>query len=210
MKKGLITIIIGVLTVVSLILALPVSPLRYSSQGVINTYVEGVFSKIGVDINGKMITARQITRSGQYDAFGLDLNKSDGKRKIGLSGNYSNLNNNLNNNYVGSLDLKISNSMASGMGADAGFSSSKSGKSSNANASVQKVGFRSMSDNVVSTGNETATRQNATTKNYSTNQGGTHPGLDPDVQLGNLPIGDGTALMIIFSFFFGFFKIRKL
>ena len=206
MKKGLIAIIIGVLTVVSLILALPVSPLRYSTKGVVNTYVDGVFSKIGIDINGKLNTARQITKSNQYEAFGFDLN-SKKKNKIDFSGNYSNINvNNSNGNSTGLLDMKTSNSKLSGIGSESDFSTSTSGNGSNANSSVQKIGFRSTSTTLENGNN----KQDVTNKNYGLGQGGTHPGLDPQEQLGNLPLGDGTALMILFSFFFGFFKIRKL
>jgi hypothetical protein len=207
MKKSLFPITIFVLAIVSIILALPFTPLRNFSQSIVNDYVDRTLTEMGVDINGKIKNTRLITELSQYEAFGFNIPANfNNKKKVDLTGNYIVSNeNNSENPYLELRNLKTSESNVMGVGSEYGSLISKSGINSKTN--VQNIGFRSTSTS--------STSQNAGTiiansKSYDEGQGGTHPGLDPDVQLGNLPIGDGNLLMLTFCLFFVFYKLRKI
>jgi hypothetical protein len=208
MKKGMIIIVIGVLTVISLILALPFTPLRNSFNSVATNYVGITFAKIGIDFNGSLKNARTLTQSSQYNGFGINFNdKLSKKRNFRISGDYSAMNEDNQGSFYGLADFDRSKNKAGGIGDGLQFSAlSGRSETSVSNISAKPLSFKSTSGNL-STGDQTTTKQSAGGQTYTQDSGGTHPGLDP---IGNLPIGDGIGILLILSLVFGFIKDRKL
>ena len=99
MKKSINYVLIGALTVVSLILAFPFTPLRNSFTGVTSKATDKALSTIGVDLDAKLKNARMISKSHQYDGYNMDFSvKLDSKGRIIKSGLYKGM---LRNSSVG-------------------------------------------------------------------------------------------------------------
>ena len=212
MKKNINIVLIGVLTVASIILALPFTPLRNSFKGVTSNAADKALSSFGVDLKGKISNARKISSAQQYEVNNLNLGlivdnkgkvvKSDGYVNSGISQDGYNM------NYLSTNDKSVSSN-----GTNSGFSSS----TKNTSNSSQKVGgFVSIStklDNSTNTSNPTGggTKQSDNGQNNGTG-GGTHPGVDPPGfgPSPSLPLGNGTAIMLLLAFVFGTWKARKL
>ena len=212
MKKNINIVLIGVLTVASIILALPFTPLRNSFKGVTSNAADKALSSFGVDLKGKISNARKISSAHQYEVNNLNLGLIvDNKGRIIKSNGFSNtaLNqDDYNMNYLSSNDKS-----ANSNGLNSGFSST----TKNTSNSTQKVsGFVSIStklENSTNTQTETGsiTKQSGNNQNDGTG-GGTHPGVDPPGfgPSPSLPLGNGTVLMLLFAIAFGTWKARKL
>lgn len=199
----------GVLIIVSLLLALPFRPLRNSFPEIISNTV-GEASKIaGFSMSENFKNGRQIVRSRQLEAFGLDVNPFSGKKNRVRSTNVDMLNNNTYA-YSGSLQKENTNSKSGG-NEGSGISFSKSSNGFKNSSGIRKVG--SISTTVNRTNNSstvgTKTLQAATKQTYDSGLGGTHPGLDPETPIPSLPLGDGTAALLIFGLIFGVLKTKK-
>jgi len=210
MKKSINIVLIGVLTVASIILALPFTPLRNSFKGVTSSAADKALSSMGVDLKGKILNARQISAAHQYEASNMNLGLIvDSKGKVVKSDNYVstgfpqdgyNLNNLNSNGKSGNTN---------------GINSTFSGSGRSSSKSSQSVGgFVSISTKLGNTTTSTlggSTKQSGNAQNNGTG-GGTHPGVDPTPTpdpLPSLPIGNGTVFLISLAILFGTWKVKR-
>lgn len=210
MKNNIILIVMGVLTIASLLLALPLAPLRNSFPEKISNSFNEASMTVGIDLSGKFMNGRQIVKSRQLESFSIDVNTLASKKNTIQNSNFDMLNSNDTYVYSGYLQKQNTNSKSTG-NEGSGISFSKSSKGAKNSSGIQKISLISTSEN--KTNNSlavgTKTLQAATKQTYADGQGGTHPGLDPETPIPSLPLGDGTAALLIFSLFFGFWKIKK-
>ena len=212
MKKSINIVLIGVLTVASIILALPFTPLRNSFKGVTSNAADKALASMGVDLKGKIMNARQISAAHQYEASNMNLGLIvDSKGRVVNANNYGsvgfssdgyNLNNSANTEKT--TNANGVNSSFSG----SGKSSSKSNQSAG--------GFVSISTQLSNNTGKAlggSTKQSGNAQNNGTG-GGTHPGVDPTPSGGgalpSLPIGNGTLFLLALAAVFGTMKARKL
>jgi len=215
MKKSINIVLIGVLTVASLILALPFTPLRNSFKGVTSNAADKALSSLGVDLNGKIKNARQISADHQYELSNMLIVDNKGRViKSGSNGinsgvmldNY-NLGNFASNGNTGNLSVGGLNNFSGG-------SSRNSANATNQGiggfvAISTKLGTTNQTSNQTGT---TSTRQSANGDNNGTG-GGTSPGLDPPSGGGgapSLPIGNGTTVLLVFIGLFGIWKAKSV
>lgn len=215
MKKNINFVLIGVLTIASIILALPFTPLRNSFQGISGDAVNKAFASIGVDWNGKIQNARKVSYSYQNEAIGLSLITIDTRTKMiklkksGSSGGGS-------DEYAVNIANNGSD-VRSAVGLTGSFATSGIiSSTSEDKQSITGGGAISFSTKTGSDGKTTLT-QNGTTSLQSTNGdhngtgGGTHPGEDPNTPPPPcLPLGSGTGILLSLVGAFGIWKVRKI
>ncbi len=206
MKKGINIVILGVLTVASVILALPFTPLRNSFSGVTTKAANQALTSIGVDLNGKFKNARLIARTHQYDLVDFALVNAEGKGRKFSESTYSGMNRRFADGTYSAMNQEQNAGHAGGTSGDLAIASG--GKGSKSGSGVQMGGYVSINTKLNSTHTNTVgtTKQNANTDNNGTG-GGTHPGVDPN-PLGSLPIGDGISLLLVLIA--GYAGIKKL
>ena len=210
MKKSINIVLIGVLTVASIILALPFTPLRNSFKGVTSSAADKALNNMGVDLKGKILNARKISAAHQYETSNMNLGLIvDSKGKVVKSDNYISTGfpqdgynlNNLNSNGKSGITNGINSSFSG-----SGRSSSKSSQSVG--------GFVSISTKLGNTTTSTlggSTKQSGNAQNNGTG-GGTHPGVDPTPTpdpVPSLPIGNGTVFLISLAILFGTWKVKR-
>ena len=210
MKRSINYVLIGALTVVSLILAFPFTPLRNSFTGVTSKATDKALSTIGVDLDAKLKNARQISKTHQYEVNSLDFAiKLDSKGRIIKSGLYKGmLRSSSDGTYYGADLLLNKNSSTSNLDGSIGVTSSKN---SSGHSSATQGGFVSVSSKLSTSKTNTTngtTKQSANGDNNGTG-GGTHPGVDP-TPLPSLPIGNGTSFMLLLVALFGVWKMKKI
>lgn len=215
MKKSLNLVLIGILTVASLLLALPFTPLRTSFSATTLNYVDNTLMKMGVDFKGKIKNSGLSVKARQYKATGYDFIGSETFRtRTAVTTTNSD---SYNTNPIGSPTYNVSKASktettasANGVGVGGfGLTTSSSGKKQKNNTpGIKDIGINpitnSLAINTV-TGGSTAPRQKAT--NYSPSKVGTHPGLDP---IGTLPVGDGLSIMLFMAICVTGYKYRRL
>ncbi len=211
MKKNINYVLIGALTVLSLILAFPFTPLRNSFTGVTSKATGKALATIGVDLDAKLKNARLISSTHQYEINNPDfVIKFDSKGRILKSGLFKGMRKNLSDgNYYESDLLLNRNSGVSNINGNVGINSvRKDSKQSTAS----QGGFVSISSKInnskTNTTNST-TKQSANGDNNGTG-GGTHPGVDPSGPLPSLPIGNGSTFMLLLVILFGVYKTRRI
>ena len=206
MKKGINIVILGVLTVISVILALPFTPLRNSFQGVASNAANQALTSMGIDLNGKFKNARLIARTHQYDLVDFALVNAGSKGRKFSENAYSGMNRQFADGTYSAFNLNKDKSPAGGGSGDLAFASG--GKGSKSGSGAQMGGYVSINTKLNSTHANSGgtTKQNANTDNNGTG-GGTHPGVDPN-PLGSLPIGDGLSLLLVLIA--GYAGIKKL
>ncbi|NDP20762.1 MAG: hypothetical protein GZ091_06750 [Paludibacter sp.] len=210
MRKSVNIVLIGALTIVSLLLALPFTPLRDSFSGITTKHIENAATKMGVDFNSQIKNARKVTNSRSYDIAGIDINKNTTAKK----------GNNPTNNYIGSNKLQNSGSYITGtanekeitsgytIGGNFGTYSANSKKTTKTILDAFSPGFKSTTTDLTGTG--TGISKPKAGQTYSPNEGGTHPGVDPtNPPLASLPIGDGLNSLLILAAIFAAFKIKN-
>jgi len=217
MKKSINIVLIGVLTVASIILALPFTPLRNSFKGVTSTAADKVLTSLGVDLNGKIKNARQISADHQYEASNMLI--VDNKGRVIKSGSYGINSGVIYDNYnMGNFAMNGNTGNASVAGLNSNFGSGGSNRNS-ANAANQGIGgFVAISTKLGAT-NQTANQTGTATTKQSANGdnngsgGGTHPGVDPVGGGGgtpSLPLGNGTSVLLVFIGIFGIWKVKSV
>ena len=219
MKKNINIVLIGVLTISSIILALPFTPLRNSFQGITGDAVNKVFASIGVDWRGKIVNARKLSYSYQSEASELSLisietkSKASKLRKGGSAGGPS-------EDYMVSFGDN-GNDVRSAVGLTGSFATS--GIISSTSEDQQSIvgGAVSFSTKAGSASNTTLTQSGSTSLQSSNGDnngtgGGTHPGVDPDtpptpcVPPPSLPMGNGTSILLSLVGIFSIIKARKI
>ena len=210
MKKSINIVLIGVLTVASIILALPFTPLRNSFKGVTSTAADKALSSLGVDLNGKIKNARQISAAHQYEATNMLI--VDNKGRVINSGTYGINSGVIYDNYnMGSFSTNR-NSGNSSVGGLANFGAGSSRNS--ANAANQGIGGFVAITTKLGTTNQTTNQAGTTTTKQSANGdnngtgGGTHPGVDPTPPP-SLPLGNETSILLVFLGLFGIWKAKS-
>lgn len=216
MKKSLNLVLIGILTVASLLLALPFTPLRTSFSATTINYVDNTLTKMGVDFKGKIKNSGLSTKARQYKATGYDF---AGSETFSTRTPIKAINSTAyNENSLGSEPTyQISNAKrvektnpVNGVGVG-GFelsTGSASKKQKNNTPKMNGIGINPIASNLAVntvTGGSSAPRQKAT--NYSPSKVGTHPGLDP---IGTLPVGDGLGILLIMAICLAGYKFSKL
>lgn len=206
MNKSINLILIGVLTVASLLLALPFTPLRNSFTGITSKYIDNAVAKMGVDFNGQIKNARLLTKKRSYQITGLNVNENtNSRRKIISNGQNRESNTGENSgNYIGTSN-ESNASKRSGVSGITSFSTASSKYSKN-KTGIKTNGFTSISTDLTLKG--TITKPLAG-KPYAANEGGTHPGVDPTDPPPSLPIGDGLNSLLILAAIFAAFKIKN-
>ena len=209
MKKGINIVVLGVLTVVSVILALPFTPLRNSFKGVATNAADKALTSMGVDFNGKIKNARMIAGSHQYEGVYYDLSENLSAKAKLHSADYSALKGvQSDEGYYTIAENLGKNQSSNGMLADLGqLNTSKNG---NRVVSASIRGFVSISSNVKtsnsSSGTGTITKQSGNAQNDGSG-GGTHPGVDPTPPLGSLALGNG--FVCLFAFALGYVGLKE-
>ncbi len=201
MEKSTKIIMIGVLTVASIIIALPFTPVRSSFKGVAGNLAEKALAGLGVDLNGKIMNARMIARVRGNDITGLDIaGLSDSKNGKFHQGTYSGMNGlQSNGSYQSTLINQKQNKGGGGMG-DSPLMSSSGKRGSDAGVSSGTGSIVASSPKSVQ-GGTTTTRKSANGATYSPGNGATHPGLDPSgsTPMGTLPAGNGLSFLLVMS-----------
>ena len=214
MKKNINFVLIGVLTIVSLILALPFTPLRSSFQGISGDAVNKAFASIGVDWRGKIQNARKVSYSYQNEASGLSLITIDTRTKMvklkkgsGSGGGSDEYAVNIANN---------GSDVGSAVGLTGSFATSGIiSSTSEDKQSITGGGAISFSTKTGSGSNTTLTQGSTalqgTVRVPIGNGGGAHPGEDPNTPPPPcLPLGSGTGILLSLVGFFGIWKVRKM
>jgi len=200
MKKRNSFILFGVFTVASIILSIPFTPLRVSTKGDTGNLIEKTLASSGVDLYSKFKTARSIAKVQQYELTGLDIPMNERSKKgVTESGEYTNKKGNqADENYLPGSLTETQRKSNPALDDQMVFSGSIKGLANNSGSPSGKL--------LVSSSNSTSPQgssnpQKTTKQNYSSGQGGTHPGLDPNSSdgdpLGNLPVGDGWLFLLI-------------
>jgi len=208
MSKSINLILIGVLTIASLLLALPFTPLRNSFSGITSKYMDNAVAKMGVDFSGQIKNARLVTKSRAYQVAGLEANEQRIKKRINSASDYNGLNPNgnaVNYSFNSNTDRNSTTKSASGGGGIASISTS-SNKKSNDKTGLKPIEFISTSTDLTTKGKPTTLQAG---KTYAENEGGTHPGLDPLDPPPSLPVGDGLNSLLILAAIFAAFKIKN-
>ena len=213
MKKSINIVLIGVLTVVSILLALPFTPLRNSFKGVTGNVADKALTSMGVDFKGKLKNARQISSAHQYEAANMNLGLTvDSKSRIisydvnnvsGISLDGYNTNNLSVNEKSGNTAIGL-NSTYSGSGRN----TANSPKGIGGFVAIQTKAGSVSTTNTVSGG----VKQSETAG--SVRQAG-HGGPPPE-ELGgggtpppSLPIGNGTGFLLMLAVAFATWKVRR-
>lgn len=199
MKKGINIIVLGVLTVVSVILALPFTPLRNSFKGVTTNAADRALTSMGVDMNRKIRNARLIARSHEYESYNFIIDGSNGKKYV------------RQNFYSGTTDLQANGLYVLSTENDnrqnfSGMNPSLlSGSVRKKNISSKMNELATVTTNPNSqTSNNGSKRQNANSDNNGSG-GGTHPGVDP-MPLPSLPLGNGFLAFFSLALAYVIFK----
>ncbi|MEI8272112.1 MAG: hypothetical protein WCG08_05775 [Paludibacter sp.] len=196
MKKGINIVVLGVLTVVSVILALPFTPLRNSFKGVATNAADKALTSLGVDLNGKIRNARMIAKSHEYEAYSFNINDMNAKSKYSRSGLYAGLNGMHSDGSYNLSDEKEAAHANSGMPGDLSTSSGSGRNNLSKMGGFVSVSSRLTSENASSSTGGT-TKQNANTDNNGSG-GATHPGGDPNA-LPSLPLNNGFLCLLSFA-----------
>ncbi|MEI8271464.1 MAG: hypothetical protein WCG08_02460 [Paludibacter sp.] len=215
MKKRINILLIGVLTVASIILALPFTPLRNSFKGVTSNAADKALTSLGVDLRGKIKNARQISDAHQYEASNMDLGLIvDSKGRIVKSVNFSSVSYSAdayNANILNSTDKsgnssrlnsaynaseKTSTSSSQGFGGFVPIQSKSGG--STTNSSALAAGEQS-----VNAGTSNGVRQSGHAGPPPGEGGGTPP---PP----SLPLGDGTTILLVLISLVGIWKAKSV
>lgn len=208
MNKSTNMILIGVLTIASLLLALPFTPLRNSFSGITSKYIDNTVSKMGVDFSGQIKNARLVTKSRSYKVAGLDVNGQITKKRINPTTDYNGVNaigNSANYSFNANTD-KNSTSKNANIGGGLSAISASSDKNSKDKTKLKAIGFNSTSIDLTLKDKPTTLQAG---KTYAENQGGTHPGLDPLDPPPSLPIGDGLNSLLVLAAIFAALKIKN-
>ena len=207
-NKKDIYVIIGVFAVTSVLLALPLAPLRKSFDGVVaNTNLNG--TTLGMLVSQSMKSARNIATVAESEFNGVpnvESNRSARKLAYGTSEPSTVV---AGRNYSHSLQDNAGNTSIGGDASLVARSGAKA-KASQDVSSASVPGLKKVSTNAQSTstsGTITPSRQAGTS---SSTDGGAHPGLDPQAQLGSLPLGDGSYILLVLVAIFTVFKGRRL
>lgn len=207
MKKSLNLVLIGVLTIASLLLTLPFTPLRNSFSGITSKYIDNTVAKMGVDFNGQIKNARLVTKSRSYKIAGINTDVTTNSKKTTNSGSAYSESNPLKNSGNYSIDANNESNTSKGgaTGAIISFAAT-SDKNSKNKTGIKTNGFTSISSDLTLKGTITKPQ---TGKPYAVNEGGTHPGVDPTDPPPSLPVGDGLNSLLIFAAIFAAFKIKN-
>ena len=220
MKKNINFVLIGVLTIASVILALPFTPLRNSFQGISGDAVNKAFASIGVDWNGKIQNARKASYSYQNEASGLSLISIEtNTKKVNLKKGGSSGGGGSDEYMVNAGDN--GSDVRSAVGLTGSFATSGIiASTSEDQQSIVSGGAISYSAKAGSASNTTLTQTGSTTLQGSVRVpvpvggGGTHPGVDPNAPptpcTPTLPLGSGTGILLSLVGFFGIWKVRKI
>jgi len=201
MKKGINIVVLGVLTLVSVILALPFTPLRSSFKGVATNAADKALTSFGVDLNGKIQSARLIAKSHEYESNNFIVEDKN-VTKYMRQGKYSELKGlPTDESYIVSAKQEASQP-------NAGMPGELSAPVS-ARSNVTKMGgFVAVSIKMTaqnkSTSTDGSTKQNGNGQNNGTG-GATHPGVDP-TPLPSLPLGNGFLCLLSLALIYVSFK----
>ncbi|GEM_PF-3278109 len=215
MKKRINILLIGVLTVASIILALPFTPLRNSFKGVTSNAADKALTSLGVDLKGKIKNARQISNAHQYEASNMDFGLIvDSKGRIVKSVNFASVSfspnaynpNILNSteksgntsglNPVYSTSEKTSTNSTQSFGGFVPIQSKSGGLTTN--SSTLAAGEQS-----INAGTSAGVRQGGHSTPPPPGEGG---GTPPPP---SLPIGNGSGFLFLLAIVFGTWKTRK-
>ena len=216
MEKSTKIIMISVLTVASVIIALPFTPIRRSFKGITTNLTKEVITGLGVDLNGKIRNARMISKARQYEVIGLDLtNQASGKNRSFQNGTYGDIKGNFTGGGLSRTNITKGQHQGTAGGGGV-LSSASSGSPDAANGSTGPTGIIASSSTTLKATGSTP-RQKAGGSTYSPGNGATHPGLDPtgtdqsnSNPIGTLPVGDGTISLFILALGYCLFRVRSL
>lgn len=207
-NKKDIYVIIGVFAVTSVLLALPLAPLRKSFDGVVaNTSLNG--TTLGLVMAQSMKSAHTIATVAESEFNGVpnvESNRSVRKLAYGTSGPTTVAE---GGNFNHSLQSNASNASIGGDASLVARSGAKA-KASQDMSSASMPGLKKVSTNAQSTSTSGTVTPNRQAGATSTTDGGAHPGLDPQAQLGSLPLGDGSSVLLVLVVVFTVFKGRRL
>lgn len=212
MKRNMNTyVILGVFTVLSILLALPFTPLRVSFENITSNYVDMAAGSIGVDYKSQLKIARAIAQAPQYDGSNFELGASPIRRKVVRMGDYTSYRESGGQDYMSVYQGNVNLQKKGGSMGAGGALYANAARRENASGTPGTInGIKSVKTNLQETPN-TPTKSTKQTANSSSDNlsGGTHPGYDPQNQLGSLPVGDGSFILISLALIFGVFKMRK-
>jgi len=195
MKKGINIVILGVLTVASVILALPFTPLRNSFTGVATSTADQAITSLGVDLNGKIKNARLVARTHQYEVLDFGIDNMSGKNRKISGAFYNNGNGLMGDGTYNAIGLSLDKNKRASSGAD-GSMGMISGEQKSDGSTSQNFTFVGISSKLGTTSTGGTVKQSGNAQNDGTG-GGTHPGVDPIIPP-SLPLGNG--FMCLFSF----------
>jgi len=212
MKKSINIVLIGVLTVVSILLALPFTPLRNSFKGVTGNVADKALTSLGVDFKGKLKNARQISSAHQYEAANMNLGLTvDSKGRIisydvnnvsGISLDGYNTNNLSVNEKSGNTAIGL-NSTYSGSGRNTANSPKGIGGFVAIQTKAGSVSTTTLAGGVKQSEIAGSVRQAGHGGPAPEEQGGTPP--PPP----SLPIGNGTSFLLMLAVAFATWKVRR-
>lgn len=205
MKKGVNIVILGVLTVASIILALPFTPMRNSFKGVTANAADKVILKMGVDLDKKIKNARFIAKSHQYNVIDFNIVDMETRSKTNTDPSYSGMNGMLNDGTYGALTL-TKEGKVSGIGGGGGalaFGGSRN--TTNGGGGGDFVAISSKLTSADGTPVSNPTKQNGNSQNNGTG-GGTHPGVDPVDIPPTLPVGNGVIYLLFLALGYTLYK----
>ena len=202
MKKGINIVVLGVLTVASVILALPFTPLRNSFKGVATNAADKALTSIGVDLNGKIRNARLIAKSHVYESYNFIEVGANGKKSMQME-SYSGLKGLQSDGLYNLSANKEATQNNSGINADLSIASGSARKNVTQMGGFVSVSTKLTSENASNTIGG-STKQSGNADNNGSG-GGTHPGVDPTPPP-SLPLGNGFLCLFSLALVYVGFK----
>ena len=216
MKKNINIVLIGVLTVASIILALPFTPLRNSFKGVTSNAADKALTSLGVDLKGKIINARQISAAHQYETSNMNLGLIvDSKGRVVKSNNYRYTNLSQDSYNPNNFTEILKSGNINGIKSSFGGSGSKILNSSQSVKDIVLIPTK-LGATTVQTSQTGMTTKESTSQTDGTGGGvrqGVHGGPTPEEGTGgippSLPIGNGTLFLLSLAILYGTWKIKS-
>ena len=194
MKKGINIVVLGVLTVVSVILALPFTPMRNSFKGVTTNVADKALTSMGVDLNDKIRNARLIAKSHAYESYNFINDGTSGNKNMRQE-TYSGFNSLQSDGKY----YKEANQQNVGIPGDLSTASVSDRKNV-----TQVDGFVSVSTKMTSE-NSTSSNGGSTKQSGKAYNNGSEGGVDP-TPLPSLPLGNGFVFLFSLALVYVSFK----
>ena len=219
-NKKILIISLGTFTVISLVLALILSPLRGLDSSKLNILDESK-AVLGVNFNGKIKNARDVVNyqymtNSSLNIIGVNNSTSNARASQNISNGVSrNFDNNITG--IGNFDKNPTNGVGNTFNSIGNSSNRNSNSVSPSNINIGLLSSTPINNakkinittGVVSLTTDLTKASSASTK-FNAGAGGPPPSEGGENPPPSLPIGDGMNYLLVLAIVFAGFKARKI